>query len=187
MSDAPPPVAARSRLKATGDDGVTILEYVLLLAFVSLVAVGALVYFDKSNASPAGTAQRAASNLGVGVSGGNGTSRGPSPPDWCTSHTPTCTDTIAVNDRQTVHFWASGGVPPYGVSLTGAPRFVSIQDFDASAGSGEVTIAPASCSALGSYRIGIIVNDGESPPSTGTLHFSLTVSGSCASLPAGPV
>jgi hypothetical protein len=186
MRKTPPLVVAPAGPKAKRDEGVTVLEYALLLALVSLVAVGALVYFDKSGASPSEAAQRAASNVGVGISGGHGTSPGPPSPDWCTSHTASCTDTIAVSNRQTIHFWASGGLPPYSATLTGAPRFVSIQEFDAPVGSGEVTIAPTDCSEAGSYWVGITVNDAATPPSTGTLHFLLTVSGSCASPPAGP-
>jgi Flp pilus assembly pilin Flp len=169
------PRYARRRFR--GEDGASLFEYVLLLALVTMVAVGSLVYLGQGS----GSAAHVANNVSIGLSGGAGTSPAPPATDWCTSSSHGCFDTIGINGQQVVHFWASGGATPYSYSLSGAPDFVTLEDLDSTGGTGEVVIQPTSCSDAGTYSdIAIVVTGSGSLPANGQLTFSLNVSkGSC--------
>ncbi len=166
--------ARRSRkLRSWGEDGVSILEYVLLVSLVALVGVGALLYLGRSSASPG----HAANAVAVGVSGGAGTSPGPRSRVWCTTSSSDCTDAVSTGDQQVVSFWVTAGTPDYSFQLGHrVPGFVTLQDVDKVAGTGKVIIEPKSCAEAGTYDIALLVTDAATPPGSGQLSFSLTVS-----------
>jgi hypothetical protein len=151
------------------------LEYVLLVALVAAASTGALVYLGRGSASPSHLVQQAAVELGG--RGGSAVSTGS---EWCSSAATGCSDQLSAGNNQTIDFWASGGLSPYSYSLSNAPSFVSLRDLDAAGGKGEAVVEP-SCSDVGTYNhISIVVQDSSTPPSKGTLTFSLTVAtGSC--------
>jgi hypothetical protein len=158
------------------DDGVSILEYVLLVAMVALVAAGSLLYLGRG---PSHVANSVGTNVAAGgtpgASGGgdppNGSSTGTPVKVWCTSGQSGCTDPVDVSQTETIHFQVSGGTPPYSYTLQGQPAFVTL---DTSLQ--EIKIAPTNCrSDPGTYSISLIVHDSAAPPNTGTLSFTLNV------------
>jgi hypothetical protein len=176
----PPALAYRGKggHRSQGDDGVSILEYALLVTLVALVAAGSLLYLGRGPSRVArhvGYNVAVADNSAAGGSGDplNGTSSGTPPVKyWCTSGQSSCTDPIDVSQTETVHFWVSGGVPPYAYTLEGQPSFVSLDAPDR-----EINIAPTNCTSdPGTYSVSLIVHDSATPtPNTGTLSFTLNV------------
>lgn len=159
------------RWRSYPEDGISLLEYVLLVALVAMAAVGSLLYLGRSTSSPA----HAASHVALGVSGSTGLPGGSASSGssaWCTSGASSCSDAIPVNGQQQIHILATGGTPPYSYALTGAPPFMSLDSSDE-----EVVIQPTNCAQdVGTYNgISIVVTDSANPPSTGQLVFSLTV------------
>jgi len=162
---------SRMRWRRYSEDGISLIEYVLLVTLVAMVAVGSLLYLGRSTSSPA----HAASHVALGVSGSPGAPGGSAhsgSPAWCTAGATNCSDAIPVNGQQVIHFWASGGTPPYSYALTGAPPFMSLDS-----NSEEVLIQPTNCAQdVGTYNgITIVVTDSATPQDSGQLVFSLTV------------
>jgi hypothetical protein len=163
------------------DDGVSILEYVLLVALVAMIAAGALLYLGQGSASPGHVVNNVGNNVGVnnnvlqvgpGVAVGGGSSGAPGQA-WCTSGQTDCTDPMAMNGQtEVIHFWASGGTPPYSYTLQGQQPFMTL---DPSAR--EITVAPTDClQDLGEYSLALIVQDSATPtPNTGRLDFIVQV------------
>jgi hypothetical protein len=148
--------------RAHYERGASLLEYALLLALVAVVATGALVMVGKSARSP----QRVAGNVAkaVGLSGH-------STKWWCTSTTTApCTLSVAEGETRVIHLFPSGGRPPYGYYLVGAPQdgFLKLVS-----GSNEVVVAPT-CGDAGTYPgVTLIVTD--TAGDGGQLVFSVVV------------
>ncbi len=166
-----PRLWTRQRWRRYPEDGVSLLEYVLLVTLVAMAAVGSLLYLGQAASSPA----HAANHVALGVSGSPGAPGGSASsgsPAWCTDGASGCSDDIPVNGQQVIHFWATGGTPPYSYALTGAPPFMSLDSNNQ-----EVVIQPTNCAQdMGTYNgIAIVVSDSAKPQDTGQLVFSLTV------------
>ena len=56
----------------TIEDGVSVLEYVLLVALVAMVATGTLLYLGRGSGSPSHVANNVGDNVAVGSSPGPG-------------------------------------------------------------------------------------------------------------------
>lgn len=167
----------RKRWRSYPEDGISLLEYVLLVALVAMAAIGSLLYLGRSASSPA----HATSHVALGVSGATGAPGTPasSGSPLCPNGPSSCSDDIPVNGQQVIQFWATGGTAPYSYALTGAPSFMSLDTSDQ-----EVLIHPTDCTQdVGTYKgIAIVVTDSATPQDTGQLVFSLTVvsqDGSC--------
>jgi hypothetical protein len=158
------------------EDGVSILEYVLLVALVAMVATGTLLYLGRGSASPSHVANNVVNNVSVGQNGsqgGGGSSPiGVSPSDtyWCTSGQSNCTDPINVSGTEQIQFTLSGGTAPYSFTLQGQQSFMSLDPVKHI-----INIHPSSCKEAGNYPISLIVTDSATPPDTGTLTFTLDV------------
>jgi hypothetical protein len=162
---------SRKRWRHYSEDGISLLEYVLLIALVSMAAVGSLLYLGRSTSSPAHAAAHVA--LGVsGSTGASGRSGSGGSSEWCTSEASNCSDAIPVNGTQYIKISATGGTPPYSYALTGAPAFMSLDS-----NSAEVVIDPTNCGQdVGTYNgITIVVTDSAKPQDSGQLVFSLSV------------
>ena len=110
--------------------------------------------------------------VGPGAAVGGGSTGTPGQA-WCTSGQTDCTDPMAMNGQtEVIHFWASGGTPPYSYTLEGQQPFMTL---DPSAR--EITVAPTDCfQDLGKYSLSLIVQDSATPiPNTGRLDFTLQV------------
>jgi hypothetical protein len=167
---APLPSSRKWRRRYS-EDGISLIEYVLLVVLVSMAAVGSLLYLGRSTSSPA----HAASHVALGVSGSPGAPGGSGSSGstaWCTDGASNCSDAIPLNGQQVIHFWATGGTPPYKYALMSAPSFMSLDSTNE-----EVVIQPTNCAQdVGTYNgIAIVVKDSAQPPDTGQLVFSLTV------------
>jgi hypothetical protein len=163
----------RKRMRHYSEDGISLLEYVLLIALVTMAAVGSLLYLGRSTNSPA----HAAAHVALGVSGSTGApggsgAGGSGSGEWCSSGASNCSDAIPLNGTQYIQITASGGTPPYSYALTGAPHFMTLDS-----NSARVVINPMNCSQdVGTYNgIAIVVTDSAKPEDTGQLVFSLTV------------
>ena len=158
------------------EDGVSILEYVLLVALVAMVATGALLYLGRGTASPLHVANNVGNNVSLGQNGGQGGAGsspiGVSPSDtyWCTSGQSNCTDPMVVSGTEEIQFTLSGGTAPYSFTLQGQQSFMSLDPVKHT-----INIHPSSCKDAGSYVISLIVTDSAIPPDTGTLTFTLDV------------
>ncbi len=53
------------------EDGVSVLEYVLLVALVAMVATGTLLYLGRGSGSPSHVANNVGDNVAVGTSPGS--------------------------------------------------------------------------------------------------------------------
>ncbi len=177
MAGCPHKVRRRCRT----EDGVSILEYVLLVALVAMIAAGTLVYLGRGSASPGHVANNVGNNVAVGdnmlqVGSGaavGGGSTGTPGPAWCASGQTDCTDPMAMNGQtEVIHFWASGGTSPYSYTLEGQQPFMTLDPT-----AREITIAPTNCfQDLGKYSLSLIVQDSAKPtPNTGRLDFTLQV------------
>ena len=60
------------RRYGTTEDGVSVLEYVLLVALVAMVATGTLLYLGRSSGSPSHVANNVGDNVAVGGNGDPG-------------------------------------------------------------------------------------------------------------------
>jgi hypothetical protein len=162
----------------TREDGVSILEYVLLVALVAMVATGALLYVGRGTASPSHVANSVGNNVSSGQNGGSGgadgaavgISTGLPGQYWCTSGQANCTDPIDVSGTEQIQFTPSGGTRPYSYTLQGQPSFVTLDPAKQ-----VINIAPNSCKDARSYVISLVVTDSATPPDTGTLTFTLDV------------
>ena len=151
------------------------LEYVLLVALVAMIATGTLMYLGQGSDSPGHVANNVAINgdalqLRPGEAVG-GASIGTPGQAWCTSGQTGCTDPMAMNGQtEVIHFWASGGAPPYSYTLEGQQPFMTL---DPSAR--DITVAPTNCfDDLGKYSLSLIVQDSATPtPNTARLDFTL--------------
>lgn len=158
------------------EDGVSILEYVLLVALVAMVATGTLLYLGRGSASPSHVANNVGNNVSVGQNGSQGGAGsspiGVSPSDtyWCTSGQSNCTDPIQVSGTEQIQFTLSGGTAPYSYTLQGQQSFMSLDSAKRI-----INIHPNSCTDAGNYAISLIVTDSATPPDTGTLTFTLDV------------
>ena len=66
----PPSGTWRSmRRYETTEDGVSVLEYVLLVAMVAMVATGTLLYLGRGSGSPSHVANNVGDNVAVGGNG----------------------------------------------------------------------------------------------------------------------
>jgi hypothetical protein len=159
------------------EDGVSTLEYVLLVALVAMIAFGSLVYLGRGSGSPA----HVANNVGDNVSGGAaasgagdplaGTSTGTPVKAWCASGESGCTDPMEMNGQtEVIHFQVTGGTQPYRYQLQGSvPTFV-IPDWPDQ----EISVQPDNCKDdPGAYDISLVVTD--STGATGQLNFTLNV------------
>jgi hypothetical protein len=158
------------------EDGVSVLEYVLLVALVAMVATGALLYLGRGTASPLHVANNVGNNVSLGQNGGQGGAGtspiGVSPSDtyWCTSGQSNCTDPMVVSGTEEIQFTLSGGTAPYSFTLQGQQSFMSLDPAKHT-----INIHPSSCKDAGSYMISLEVTDSAVPPDTGTLTFTLDV------------
>lgn len=168
-----------TRVEWRREDGVSVLEYVLLVGLVAMVAFGALVYLGRGSASPSHVANNVATNVtagGGGATGGggapiNGTSTGTPVKAWCTSAETGCTDPMYMNGQtEVIHFWATGGTGNYTYQLQGSVPPFMIPDW----GAHEITVEPTDCSQdPGTYIVSLVVSD--TAGDTGTLNFTLNV------------
>jgi Flp pilus assembly pilin Flp len=160
------------------EDGVSVLEYVLLVALVAMLAFGALVELGRGSASPAGTvshvAVNAADQAGSAASPGGGPGSGTSPRQgapWCTSGQDACVDPLLINgQRQVIDFSATGGTGTYTYKLDGTvPPFV-VAEWRYH----RISVDPTSCSQdPGDYSLSLVVSDTEGH--IGELSFTLDV------------
>jgi hypothetical protein len=177
--------------RCSSEDGVSVLEYVLLVTLVAMICCGALIYLGRGSASPAHAANDAgndvvsATNLAsggvgdaLGGSGGaaasplDGTQSRASVEAWCTSGETGCRDPMLMNGQsEIIHFWATGGSGMYSYQLQGSvPPFV-VPDWP----NHEITVSPTDCASdPGTYAVSLVVSD--TAGDTGTLDFTLTVS-----------
>ena len=178
----------------TTDDGVSVLEYVLLVALVAMVATGTLLYLGRSSGSPSHVANNVGDNVAVGSNslsgiGGNdvaagtssgsgvagssikGTSTGAPVKAWCTSGETGCSDPMLMNGQpEIIHFWATGGSGTYSYQLQGSVPPFMIPDWP----DHEIKVEPTDCSQdPGTYIVSLVVSD--SAGDTGTLNFTLNV------------
>ena len=160
------------------EDGVSLLEYVLLVALVALVATGSLLYLGRGSASPSHIANHVGSVASVTNPGGggargalDGTSTGTPVKAWCTSGGTRCSDPMLMNGQsEIIHFWATGGTGNYTYQLQGSVPAFMIPDWP----DHEITIQPMDCSKdLGTYLVSLVVSDNAGD--TGTLKFSLNI------------
>ena len=174
----------------SGEDGVSLLEYVLLVALVAMVCCGALIFLDRGSASPAHAANDVANDV-VSASGApseglrdtvsgsadgaatsfDRASTGSPVKAWCTSGQSGCTDPMLINGQaELIHFWVKGGSGTYSYQLRGSvPPFVKPDWPDH-----EIAIEPRDCrDDPGTYAISLVVLD--SAGDTGTLNFTLNV------------
>jgi hypothetical protein len=161
------------------DNGISILEYVLLVGLVAMVAFGALIYLGRGSASPSHVADHVATNVtggggGAAGAGGdlmNGTSTGTPMKAWCTSSETGCTDPMYMNGQtEVIHFWATGGTGSYSYQLLGSVPPFMVPDWSAH----EITVKPTDCSQdPGTYILSLVVSD--TSGDTGDLNFTLSV------------
>lgn len=176
-----PPTWDEFRGKSWREDGISILEYVLLVGLVSMVAFGALVYIGRGSASPSHVANHVATNVTAGGQGAagdggigdpiSGTSTGTPVKAWCTSAQTGCSDPMYMNGQtEVIHFWATGGTGNYTYQLQGSVPPFMIPDWPAH----EITIEPTDCSQdPGTYAVSLVVSD--TAGDSGTLDFTLNV------------
>jgi Flp pilus assembly pilin Flp len=159
------------------EDGVSTLEYVLLVALVAMIALGSLVYLGSGSGSPAHVANNVGNNVSgdAAASGAGapiaGTSTGTPVKAWCASGESGCTDPMEMNGQtEVIHFQVTGGTQPYTYQLQGSvPPFV-IPDWPDQ----KITVQPDNCKDdPGAYDISLVVTD--STGATGQLNFTLNV------------
>jgi Flp pilus assembly pilin Flp len=157
------------------EDGVSILEYVLLVALVAMVATGTLLYLGRGTTSPSHVANNVGDNVSVGKNVSQGAAGDPpigvsADAYWCTSGQSNCTDPIQVSGTEQIQFTLSGGTAPYSYTLQGQQSFMSLDPAKRI-----INIHPNSCKDAGNYPISLTVTDSATPPDTGTLTFTLDV------------
>ncbi len=176
----------------TIEDGVSVLEYVLLVALVAMVATGTLLYLGRGSGSPSHVANNVGDNVAVGSNPGpgngsnnaavgngsdvagssiKGTSTGAPVKAWCTSAETGCSDPMLMNGQpEIIHFWATGGSGTYSYQLEGSVPPFMIPDWS----NHEITVEPTDCSRdPGTYIVSLVASD--SAGDTGTLNFTLNV------------
>ncbi len=159
--------------RAPSEQGASILEYVLLLALVAAIGVGALAYLGRSDAN----FTQAGRAVSVGISGPGGAQVSSGSAGWCASGRAGCADTVVSGSGQVISFSASGGTAPYHYSLHGNPAFMSLSGLDPTTGKGEIVVSPPSCAQVQDYNaIVLVVTDSALPIGKGVLTFSLAVS-----------
>jgi hypothetical protein len=182
------------RRYGTLEDGVSVLEYVLLVALVAMVATGTLLYLGRGSGSPSHVANNVGSNVAFGTNPGSGnasnsaavgnssgsavagssikgTSTGAPVKAWCTSGETGCSDPMLMNGQpEIIHFWATGGSGTYSYQLQGSVPPFMIPDWS----DHEIMVEPTDCSQdPGTYIVSLVVSD--SAGDTGTLNFTLNV------------
>jgi Flp pilus assembly pilin Flp len=171
-------VPTSGRRQRRNEDGVTMLEYILLVALVAMLAFGSLVYLGRGNGSPASVVNNVgnvaeggdptASQYGESSSGASGDTAVKA---WCTTGQTGCTDPMDMNGQtEVITFQVSGGTGGYAYQLTGnVPPFVTHDWAEQT-----VTIRPTNCEQdVGTYDISLVVTDNAGD--TGQLNFTLNV------------
>ena len=114
------------------EDGVSILEYVLLVALVAMVATGTLLYLGRGSGQPIACGEQRRQQCVFGQNGARGVPAArqsacrPSDTYWCTSGQSNCTDPIDVSGTEQIQFTLSGGTAPYSFTLQGQQSFMSL-------------------------------------------------------------
>lgn len=161
--------------------GLAVLEYVLLLALVALAGGAGLVLLGASTRGPASWAHQIEVKLQASSNGDGGSGGGPGDAWWCTSDRSGCVATVPVGGTVVVHFWATGGQPPYSYALAGQPGFARLASPDYNGGTGEIVISPLQCSDVGRYGpMSLTVTPSQGAGTAGLLTFSVRVAaGTC--------
>ena len=156
--------------------GLAVVEYVLLLALVALAGGAALVLLGASTRGPASWAHQITVQLQARSQAGGGSGGGSGDSWWCTSESTGCIATVPVEGTVVVHFWATGGEPPYSYALAGQPGFARLASADYGGGTGEVVISPVLCSDVGLHGpMSLTVTPSLGVGTAGMLTFSVRV------------
>jgi hypothetical protein len=197
--------APESKRRDRSEDGVSILEYVLLVALVAMLSVGALLYLGRSSSTPARVANNVADNVGTSgassaAAGANSTTgNGGNDPAGNAGNDPAnspTTTSVGSGTTSAVKVWCTSGQagcsdPMY---MNGQAEYIhfwasgGVQPYtyklagappfmSLDSAQREIVVQPTDCAQdVGTYSgISIVVTDSASPPNTGQLDFSLTV------------